>query len=98
MTPSAEAELIVVGAGSAGCVVASRLAGSGRSVVLVEAGPDPGPALAEAFHAPGREIQRRLATKEPTPEQLEVGIAALAEILRAEGDYTAPARDGRGRE
>ena len=44
-----------------------------------------GEPLAEAFHAPGREIQRRLATKEPTPEQLEVGIAALAEILRAEG-------------
>ncbi len=40
--------------------------------------------LAEAFHAPGREIQRRLATREPTPEQLVVGIAALAEILRAE--------------
>ena len=41
-----------------------------------------GSPLAEAFHAPGREIQRRLATKEPTPEQLEVGVAALAEILR----------------
>jgi uncharacterized protein YqhQ len=44
-----------------------------------------GAPLAEAFHAPGREIQRRFATKEPTAEQLEVGIAALAEILRAEG-------------
>ena len=44
-----------------------------------------GEPLAEAFHAPGREIQRRIATKEPTPEQLEVGVAALAEILRAEG-------------
>ncbi|HYP54687.1 MAG TPA: DUF1385 domain-containing protein [Solirubrobacterales bacterium] len=44
-----------------------------------------GEPLAEAFHAPGREIQRRLATREPTPEQLQVGIAALAEILRAEG-------------
>jgi uncharacterized protein YqhQ len=43
-----------------------------------------GEPLAEAFHTPGREIQRRLATKEPTPEQLEVGIAALEEILRAE--------------
>lgn len=43
-----------------------------------------GDPLAEAFHAPGREIQRHLATKEPTPEQLEVGLAALAEILRAE--------------
>jgi uncharacterized protein YqhQ len=44
-----------------------------------------GAPLAEAFHTPGREIQRHLATKEPTPEQLEVGIAALAEILRVEG-------------
>ncbi len=44
-----------------------------------------GAPLAEAFHTPGREIQRHLATKEPTPEQLQVGIAALAEILRAEG-------------
>ncbi|HEY6145713.1 MAG TPA: DUF1385 domain-containing protein [Solirubrobacterales bacterium] len=43
-----------------------------------------GDPLAEAFHTPGREIQRYVATKEPTPEQLEVGIAALAEILRAE--------------
>ncbi|HEY8501437.1 MAG TPA: DUF1385 domain-containing protein [Solirubrobacterales bacterium] len=43
-----------------------------------------GDPLAEAFHTPGREIQRRLATKEPTPEQLEVGIAALEEILRVE--------------
>jgi uncharacterized protein YqhQ len=43
-----------------------------------------GSPLAEAFHAPGREIQRRLATKEPTAEQLEVGVAALAEILRVE--------------
>ena len=43
-----------------------------------------GDPLAEAFHTPGREIQRRLATREPTPEQLQVGIAALAEILRVE--------------
>jgi len=55
-----------------------------------------GTPLAEAFHAPGREIQRLVATKEPTPEQLEVGVAALAEILRAEqgdgaGDDLPPA-------
>ena len=43
-----------------------------------------GAPLAEAFHTPGREIQRLIATKEPTPEQLQVGIAALAEILRVE--------------
>src|SRR6478672_11111476 len=54
-----------------------------------------GAPLAEAFHTPGREIQRRVATKEPTPEQLEVGLAALAEILRVEqagsGDEPPPA-------
>jgi uncharacterized protein YqhQ len=54
-----------------------------------------GEPLAEAFHTPGREIQRHFATKEPTPEQLEVGIAALDEILRVEegggGDEPSPA-------
>ncbi|MBW8060080.1 MAG: DUF1385 domain-containing protein [Solirubrobacterales bacterium] len=54
-----------------------------------------GTPLADAFHTPGREIQRRLATKEPTPQQLEVGVAALAEILRTEqaggGDELPPA-------
>jgi len=52
-----------------------------------------GDPLAEAFHTPGREIQRRLATKEPTPEQLEVAGAALKEILRVEeggGEATVP--------
>ena len=39
---------------------------------------------ARAFHRPGYEIQRLIATKEPTPEQLEVGVAALREILRVE--------------
>lgn len=34
-----QADYVVVGAGSAGCIVASRLAESGASVVLVEAGP-----------------------------------------------------------
>ena len=43
-----------------------------------------GEPLAEAFHTPGREIQRHLATREPTPEQLEVGMAAMAEVLRVE--------------
>lgn len=45
-----------------------------------------GDQLAEAFHTPGREIQRHWATKEPTPEQLEVAVAVLEEILRVEED------------
>jgi len=49
-----------------------------------------GDPLAEAFHTPGREIQRHLATKEPTPEQMQVGIAALAEILRVEEPIEGP--------
>jgi uncharacterized protein YqhQ len=40
--------------------------------------------LARAFRRPGFEMQRLFATREPTPEQLEVGRAALAEILRLE--------------
>ena len=34
---------------------------------------------------PGHEIQRAIGTREPTAEQLEVGTAALDEILRVEG-------------
>jgi uncharacterized protein YqhQ len=40
--------------------------------------------LAQAFRRPGYEMQRLFATREPTAEQLEVGRAALAEILRLE--------------
>ena len=41
-------------------------------------------ALAHAFRRPGYEMQRLFATREPTTEQLEVGRAALVEILRCE--------------
>lgn len=44
-----------------------------------------GTSLAKALRRPGYELQRALGTREPTEEQLEVGQAALAEILRAEG-------------
>jgi uncharacterized protein YqhQ len=40
--------------------------------------------LARAFHRPGFEMQRLFATREPTPEQLQVGRVAMAEILRLE--------------
>ena len=44
-------------------------------------------ALPEArlLRRPGYEIQRLVGTREPSPEQLEVGRAALEEILRVEG-------------
>jgi uncharacterized protein YqhQ len=40
--------------------------------------------LARALRRPGHELQRVIGTREPTEEQLAVGRAALAEILRAE--------------
>jgi len=48
-------------------------------------------ALARALRRPGHEIQRAVGTREPSDEQIEVGEAALAEILRVEG---VPASDG----
>jgi len=50
---------------------------------------NPDTTAARAFHRPGHEIQRHLATKEPTPDQLEVGVAALREILRVETEAAA---------
>jgi uncharacterized protein YqhQ len=41
-------------------------------------------ALARALRRPGHELQRVIGTREPNAEQLEVGRAALAEILRVE--------------
>ena len=41
--------------------------------------------LARAIHGIGHEIQRLFSTREPSADQLEVGAAALREILRAEG-------------
>jgi uncharacterized protein YqhQ len=44
-----------------------------------------GSALSRLLRRPGHEIQRLVGTREPTAEQLEVGQAALEEILRVEG-------------
>ncbi len=46
--------------------------------------------LARAFRRPGFAIQRAIGTREPDARQLEVGRAALAEILRAEGMGSTP--------
>jgi len=40
--------------------------------------------LAQALARPGHELQHRLATADPSAEQIEVAKAALAECLRLE--------------
>jgi hypothetical protein len=49
-------------------------------------GPSATPARARraAFRRPGFELQRAIGTREPDERQLDVGRAALAEILRVE--------------
>jgi uncharacterized protein YqhQ len=46
---------------------------------------------ARMLRRPGYELQRIVGTREPTETQLDVGRAALAEILRAEGVAPQPA-------
>jgi uncharacterized protein YqhQ len=57
---------------------------SGAVELFAYADRNPASPLGRALHATGREIQRVVSTREPTPEQLDVGRAALDEILRAE--------------
>jgi uncharacterized protein YqhQ len=52
---------------------------------------NPDRALSKALARPGHELQHRLATAEPTPEQLEVAEAALAACLELEHDRDRPA-------
>jgi uncharacterized protein YqhQ len=49
--------------------------------------------LARALAKPGHELQHRLATAEPTPEQLEVAEAALAACLELEQKADAAHHD-----
>jgi uncharacterized protein YqhQ len=53
--------------------------------------------LTRLLRRPGHEIQRAVGTREPTSEQLEVGEAALAEILRVEGNQATSGTPGDGR-
>jgi uncharacterized protein YqhQ len=63
------------------------LAGVGTAVELFAyAERNPASAIGRAVHGPGHEIQRLVSTREPTSQQLEVGVAALHEVLRAEGE------------
>ncbi len=47
--------------------------------------------FSRAFRAPGFAIQRAIGTREPDERQLEVGRAALAAILEAEGEAVGSA-------
>ena len=65
---------------------AASLAATGAAVevfALAERNPDS--PIGRAVHTTGHEIQRRISTREPTAEQLEVAEAAVREVLRAEG-------------
>jgi uncharacterized protein YqhQ len=68
---------------------ADAAVGLGSAAVAVEmfawGERHPDSALTRMMRRPGFEIQRVIGTREPTAEQLEVGKAALAEILRVEG-------------
>lgn len=67
----------------------AALAGVGIAVeMFVYAERNPDSVVGRAVHGPGYEIQRLVSTREPSAEQLEVGAAALDEILRAEGSET----------
>ena len=70
--PAAE---VVVGLGSAAVAVE----------VFAWGERHPDTHMTRLLRKPGHEIQRVLGTREPTPEQLEVGEAAMTEILRVEG-------------
>src|SRR5215218_446694 len=67
---------------------AEAAVGLGSAAVAVEmfawGERHPDSALTRMLRRPGFEIQRVIGTREPTAEQLEVGKAALAEILRVE--------------
>ncbi len=67
---------------------AEAVVGLGSAAVAVEvfawSERHPDSAVTRLLRRPGHEIQRAIGTREPTAEQLEVGRAALAEILRVE--------------
>ena len=69
--------------------VVRAAAGTGAVSAAVEvfayAERNPESPLGRAVHRVGHEIQRLLSTREPTPAQVEVGVAALEAVLHEEG-------------
>ncbi|MGI9019879.1 MAG: DUF1385 domain-containing protein [Solirubrobacterales bacterium] len=74
--------------------VTRAAAGTGAVSAAVEvfayAERNPTSPVGRAVHALGHEIQRVLSTREPTDEQIEVGVAALAAVLREENGLQEP--------
>jgi uncharacterized protein YqhQ len=72
---------------------AEAAVGLGSAAVAVEVFAwgerHPDSPLTRLLRRPGHEIQRVVGTREPSAEQLEVGRAALAEILRVEAAHSA---------
>jgi hypothetical protein len=62
---------------------------SGAVELFAYAERRPDSPLGSAIHGIGHQIQRLFSTREPTAEQLEVGSAALREVLRAEAELGA---------
>jgi uncharacterized protein YqhQ len=87
LTAAALGNLAVRRAGLRG-PAAEAVVGLGSAAVAVEvfawSERHPDSRITRVLRRPGHGIQRAVGTREPTPEQLEVGRAALAEILRAE--------------
>ncbi len=62
------------------------LAGAAASIEMFAfAERHPNGAFAKAFRAPGFKFQEAIGTREPTPDQIEVGRAAINALLEAEG-------------
>jgi uncharacterized protein YqhQ len=88
LTAAAVGNMVLRRAGMRG-PAAEAAVGLGSAAVAVEmfawGERHPDSAVTRLMRRPGFEIQRAVGTREPTGEQLEVGRAALAEILRVEG-------------
>ena len=90
----ARPDVLIIGAGSAGCVLADRLSARGQSVVVVEAGPDlrtrtrPPSISGGSFHAavaePGRVwpglLARRTTVQDPTPYLRGRGVGGSSTV------------------